>query len=72
MIIPPRTAIEMDKKRTQETLSLNIEMEKRATKIGLVVTKITELATEVYCKEVIHRAKWKQRNSPARREGRIS
>jgi hypothetical protein len=62
----------MDKKRTPEIRSFRRKVEARPTKIGLVVTKITELATEVYCREVIHRAKWKQRNNPARREGIIS
>ena len=55
--MPPATAVATDKKRTGETFSRNSRMEARATKIGLVVTKMTELATEVYFNEVIHSAK---------------
>jgi hypothetical protein len=62
----------MEKKRTRDILSRRMKAEARATKIGVVVTKITELATEVYLRELIQKAKWKQRKSPAPAEGRIS
>jgi hypothetical protein len=35
--------------------------------MGWVVTKTTELATEVYFREVIQRAKWRLRRRPERR-----
>jgi hypothetical protein len=57
MIIPPATAVRMEKKRTGDILSRRMKAEARATKIGLVVTKITELATEVYWREEIQKAK---------------
>jgi hypothetical protein len=50
-------ATEMESRRATESLSRRKKAEARATKMGLVVTKITELATEVYFREVTQRAK---------------
>jgi hypothetical protein len=40
--------------------------------MGWVVTKTTELATEVYFKEAIQKAKWRLRKRPERRNHLIS
>jgi hypothetical protein len=37
-----------------------------------VVTRTTELATEVYFREAIQKAKWRLRKRPERRSHRIS
>ena len=37
------------------------------TKMGWVVTRTTELATEAYFKEAIHKAKWRLRKRPERK-----
>jgi hypothetical protein len=50
-------ATRIESKRAAESLSPKKKVEARATKMGLVVTKITELATEVYFREDIQRAK---------------
>jgi hypothetical protein len=50
-------ATSIDRRRAAESLSPRKRVEVRATKMGLVVTKITELATEVYFREDTQRAK---------------
>jgi hypothetical protein len=42
------------------------------TKMGWVVTRTTELATEVYFREAIQKAKWRLRKRPERRNHPIS
>ena len=46
--------------------SLRTTGESSATQSGVVVTRTTELATEVSCSEVIQTAKWIARKSPDR------
>ena len=54
---PPPTATRMEKNRGNERRSRRKKTDARATKIGFVVTKMTELATEVYFNEVTQTAK---------------
>jgi hypothetical protein len=42
------------------------------TKIGWVFTRTTELATEVYLRELIQKAKWRLRRTPERSNHPIS
>ena len=50
--------------------SLMVMGESRATQSGMVLTSTTELATLVYCNEVIQVAKWSARKIPDKRASR--
>lgn len=50
--------------RLPEGFSFHIKKENRATKMGVVLTRVAELATEVREREEIQKMKWKARKTP--------